>query len=802
MNGHGGTETRRAAVSDKEKAVLCVLCVSVFAVVAWLRCGALPPGLTDLRGVVSTEILDREGQPLHEALSDQGGRSRPFEAGALPPVLVQATLAAEDSRFYHHPGVDQLAIARAMLHNLRAGRMVEGGSTLTQQTVKVLNSRGQPSARGRNARVKVQEAVQALRLEHVRSKDEILALYLSIAPYGNQLMGARAASRAYFGCAAESLTPAQAAFLAGLPQRPGALNPYRNLDGALRRQQWVLSRMAELGFLDAEALATARAERIALRRDPRLLAAPHFVERAQQAAGAFRALRIDTTLDGGLQAEVQGIVGVHRERLERHGGYNVAVAVLDNASGEWLAWEGSGNYFDQDHGGAIDGVVTPRQPGSALKPFTYALAFERGFTPASVLPDVPAFFPTAQPGVLYGPRNYDGVFRGPLRARAALAGSENVPAVWLLSEVGVPDLLRLLRRAGLSTLDKTSDYYGYALTMGDAEVRLDELVAAYSALARGGVWQEPRLVRSLWTVDGVSSPARREPRRIVSERAAFWVADVLSDSRARAYIFGTGGSLDFPFPVAAKTGTSQSYHDNWTVGFTRDVTVGVWVGNFDRRPLRASSGVTGAAPIFHDVMLAAQKRVAGRLEAVPAERVVDPPGGVTPVVVCALSGRRATDACPSVETEWLPADRRPVSCAWHRREGDRTAVVWPARYRAWARERGLAREAHVAVAAVASAPRRAVPAVNDLADDRLRIVNPPPGATYLRDPTLRAEFQTLPLRAAAPVASGRLRWSVNGREVGETRADGSLDWPLSIGEHKIEVRDARGQTDAATILVK
>jgi penicillin-binding protein 1C len=506
---------------------------------------------------------------------------------------------------------------------------------------------------------------------------------------------------------------------------------------------------------------------------------------------------------------VQGIVGVHRERLLRHGAYNVAVAVLDNASGEWLAWEGSGNYFDQDHGGAIDGVVTPRQPGSALKPFTYALAFERGFTPASVLPDVPAFFATAQAGVLYSPRNYDGVFRGPLRARSALAGSENVPAVWLLSEVGVPDLLRLLRRGGLSTLDKTADYYGYALTMGDAEVRLDELVAAYSALARGGVWQRPRLVRSVTTADGVAVRAAAEPpRRIVGGRAAFWVADVLSDARARAYIFGSGGSLDFPFPVAVKTGTSQAYHDNWTVGFTREVTVGVWVGNFDREPLRASSGVTGAAPIFHDVMLAAQKRAAGRLEAAPAERVLDPPDGIGPVVVCALSGRRATDACPSVETEWLPAERRPASCAWHRQEGERTVVLWPARYRAWARERGLTRgeEARLTPAALMEPARMQRPPATAPArepgDDRLRVVSPPPGATYLRDPTLRAEFQTLPLRAAAPAAAGRLTWSVDGRTVGESHPDRALDWPLTAGAHTIEVRDARGRSDAVTILVK
>ena len=253
--------------------------------------------------------------------------------------------------------------------------------------------------------------------------------------------------------------------------------------------------------------------------------------------------------------------------------------MLDNASGEWLAWEGSGDYADAEHGGTINGPLALRQPGSALKPFTYALAFESGFTPASVLADVPSHFPTAEEGVLYSPRNYDGRFRGPLLARRALAGSENVPAVVLASELGVPALQRFLTRAGISTLDRTPSYYGLGLTLGNAEVRLDELVAAYSSFARRGDWIEPT-----WIPRGDADQARRQA--FVSPLTAYWITDVLSDDSAREYIFGRGGSLEFPFNVAVKTGTSQAYHDNWTVGYTRDVTIGVWVGNFDRTPLK------------------------------------------------------------------------------------------------------------------------------------------------------------------------------------------------------------------------
>src|SRR5687768_14916552 len=225
----------------------------------------------------------------------------------------------------------------------------------------------------------------------------------------------------------------------------------------------------------------------------------------------------------------------------------------------------------------------------------------------------------------------------------------------------------MLRRAGLSTLDRTAAHYGFALTMGDAEVRLDEMVAAYSALARGGRWRPPRLLRRVQRDDGLAVPPRREDEPVLSPRAAYWVTDILSDPGARAWVFGTGSSLDFPFPVAVKTGTSQAYRDNWTIGYTRAVTVGVWVGNFDRAPLRNSSGVTGAAPIFHDVLVAAERRVSGRLPAATDPPLAPPVPGLARKTICALSGREATSACPRLETEWLPAGHLP-SCRWHRHD--------------------------------------------------------------------------------------------------------------------------------------
>ena len=603
------------------------------------------------------------------------------------------------------------------------------------------------------------------------------------------------------------LTAAQAAFLAGLPQRPSGYNPFRSRDQAIARQRTVLRRMEAAGALSRDQAREARDERLRFSRNSSPFLAPHFVEMVIVAAGAEAdenlPPRIETTLDAGLQSDVVGIIRSHRQALERHGAANVAVVVLDNARAEWLAWEGSGDYADAEHGGAINGPLSPRQPGSALKPFTYALAFESGFTPASVLADVPSHFPTAEAGVLYSPRNYDGRYRGPLLARRALAGSENVPAVVLASELGVPALQRFLLRAGLSTLDRTPSYYGLGLTLGNAEVRLDELVAAYSTFARGGDWLEPSWSSSPDTA--ARHTENRTRRSLISPLTAFWVTDVLSDDSAREYIFGRGGSLEFPFPVAVKTGTSQAYHDNWTIGYTRDVTVGVWVGNFDRTPLKSSTGVTGAAPIFHAVMLAATRRLHGAA-GFDARAIVSSPEGLVEREVCALSGMPANPWCPSRQRERLPAADDPP-CSWHHQSDEGLLVVWPPQYRQWARQNGLLVDARprsgVGELARASASRSDSPVAAGPAPARgpLEIVNPPAGATYLIDPTLRREFQTLPLRVVA-TTPGTIEWQVAGRVVGSSSSEAALMWPLAPGVHRITARDERGRVAESSVVVK
>lgn len=768
----------------------------VVALLTWLRAGPLPAGLLDLQETESTVVLDRHGEILYEARSGSGSRASWLPVDELTPSLVNATVAAEDRRYWHHPGVDPIAIVRAVYHDLRSRRLREGGSTITQQVAKALLTYKNGGTVRRGAVRKLREAILALRLEHRLSKREILALYLNIAPYGNQIVGAQRASHAYFGKSASLLTPAQAAFLAALPQRPSWFNPYRDPARARARQERVIVQMGLARALSPDAVREAMDERLSFEREPASFVAPHFVAHVLEIGAPGRTRSVTTTLDADLQRTVEGVIRAGRPSLDRYGAHNVAVVVLDNATGEWLAWEGSGNYADAAHGGTIDGVVTPRQPGSALKPFTYALAFEDGASPATALPDIPSFFQTAEKGVLYSPRNYDGRFRGPLLARTALAGSENVPAVALASRVGVPNLLRFLRTAGFSTFDKNATYYGVGLTLGDAEVRLDQLVAAYAAFARGGVAVQPTFVRS------DRHPDTHDGDRLMSPRTAFWITAILSDDEARAFAFGRGGSLEFEFPVAAKTGTSQGYHDNWAIGYTRNVTVGVWVGNFDRRPLVGSSGVSGAGPIFHTIMLAAEERASRTSH---ASATSAQPEGTTRRAICALSGMAATPWCPAQVDEWTATDSSSEPCTWHRRTPAGVVVDWPVEYQAWARSEQLLDRVVAAppsagsmvTSAVTSAPHPVrVPSAQ-----ALRIVNPPDGAIYLIDPTLRREFQTLSLRATAG-ASRHIEWRIDGKVVGHTESSASLDWRLAPGRHVISARDTQGHQGEVPIVVK
>ncbi|MHB0995178.1 MAG: penicillin-binding protein 1C [Elusimicrobiales bacterium] len=666
----------------------------------------------------STTVTDRFGRPLRAYL-DGGGETAcvPLKLGEISPWLALATVAAEDKRFFSHPGVDFLAAGRAFAQNARSGRTVSGASTITQQLARALEPRPRTLAG------KLREMFSAFRLEAAHSKEEILESYFNGVSYGALLTGAGAASLDYFGVPAAALSPAQAALLAGIPKSPVNYDPRRNPRAAGERRDLVLRRMHELGFLDAESYRLALAEKTAARGKERFFSAPHFADRALRLAGAGGG-ELATTLDSRVQEAAANALNNHLAGLSgRNHVKNGAVLVLDNAAGGVLAWVGSNDFFDAANNGQVDGVTALRQPGSALKPFLYALALSRGARASDLVDDSPLY---AAAG--HAPENYDRRYHGQVRLREALACSYNVPAVRLAQRVGVPALLAKLKDFGFDSLGKPAEFYGEGLALGNGEVTLLELTAAYAALARGGVWLPARL-----------TPGQRaEARRAIGRAEAYLVTSMLSDNSARAPAFGVNSAFNLPFDLAAKTGTTKDYRDNWAVGYTPEWTIGVWVGNFSGAPMRRVSGITGAAPVLKEVALE-MKKLYGSTQ-------FRRPPGLKTARICPVSGLPPSAFCPSSMEEVFSASRLPEGqCGEH------------------------------GPAAAAPAPRPAA---------RPSVKFPADGDIFRIDPQTPRAAQALFFRAEG--LSGELIWTVDGKELAE-RGE-SVAWPLSPGRHSVSIK--------------
>lgn len=651
-------------------------CLAAFAGAALFVALPLPAELLSRRRIAAVRFRDREGGLLRELPSPLDERGIPLSADAPIPAPVRAAfLAAEDRRYGHHPGVDLLALGRALVQNARARRVVSGASTIPQQLARLL------VPRPRTLLGKTREALWALRLRAHLGSEELLREYLDRVALGHDLRGVEAAAGAYFGRPAAALSVGQAALLAGLARAPASADPWTAPETARARQRTVLRRMVRAGWLDPSAAEEASRAPLDLVRPDRTFRAPHLVTWLNRELGArgLEAGEVVTSIDPALQADVQAIVRDQVLDDPRLG--QAAALVLDNRSGEILAYVGSADFADEARLGQNDGVQTARQPGSALKPFAYGLALASGWTPASVLSDVETHLAT--PTGDWVPRNYDRRVHGPVRLRVALASSYNVPAVRLAEALGVGRVLEVLRAAGFASLSASAEHYGAGLVLGNGSVTLLELANAYRGLALGGRLAPP--VAVLRARDGAGRDAplapRGEGRAFLPADAVLLLTDILSDDGARAPAFGLDHALRFPFPVAAKTGTSHAFVDNWTAGFSSEVTVAVWVGNFDGQPMQGVSGITGAGPIFSRVMGRAMQ---GRRPLALVDR-----SRLEHRAVCALSGRLAGRACPSVVEEWfLPGSAPAEPCAMHRWEGRPVLDVGP-EFQLWARAEGL-----------------------------------------------------------------------------------------------------------------
>lgn len=555
----------------------------------------------------TTKILDRNGKVLYEIFIDK--KYDPVPLKKVPDDMINATLAIEDAGFYTHPGFDVKGIMRAAKSTFLEDN-IQGGSTITQQLVKnVLLTPEQTYSR------KIKELALSVLVERNYSKSQILEYYLNNIPYGGTSYGVQAASQKYFGKNVWDLDLAEASMLAGLPSAPSVYSPLGgNVDLAKARQKQVLNRMVELGYVTSLEATFAYDKELSFAPQVEYIRAPHFVnyvrqdlyDKFGQRAVDFGGLTVTTTLDLDLQDRIQQIVVDEVENNGSKLGFsNGASVVLDSRTGQILAYVGSINFFNTEEGN-FDVVTAYRQPGSSIKPFTYALAIENGATSITTIDDSPITYQTS--GQKYTPKNYDNKYHGRVTIRQALANSYNIPAVKTVNSVGVDNFVQLGRDLGFSNWTVGDGSYGMSITLGGKEVRLLDLTNAYATFARQGMYRDvtPYLtVKDLYGYDLLGLVDKNE-RRIFSPATSYIISHILSDNTARIPAFGPSSQLYVPDrTIAVKTGTTNDIRDNLTVGYTPTYTVGVWVGNNDNSTMnnQLASGLTGAAPIWNRIMV-------------------------------------------------------------------------------------------------------------------------------------------------------------------------------------------------------
>ncbi len=695
-----------------------------------------PIHATDIvQNQLAMEFSDRNGLPLGTILTRDQEHTAVVPLNQVSPQFIHAILAAEDSSFYHHGALDMKAIIRAVKEAFYAKKIVSGASTITMQLARMLN----PIPR--NLWGKVQEIWLSWRLTAGMNKDEILSAYINRLPMGGNIYGVEAASRTYFDISASDLNVAQASLLAAIPNNPTYFNPDQHWERLKQRQKYVLNRMIQDGYITQSTAERAKSEKVVFQSRQRgIFAAAHFLFwlATQGEVGKFSPIR--TTIDRPLQEFVQAQVKQIIDNLAANNVHDAAALVIDNHTGEVLAYVGSPDYFNDAKLGRNDGVQALRQPGSTLKPFVYELALEnRVIRPNTILADVPAHY--AIPGAkLYSPTDYTQSFLGPVRVRVALANSLNVPAVRVLEKVGVQTFLERLQQLGFQHLNHTPEYYGLGLTLGSGEVSLWELAHAYLTIARLG--------QSTPLITTIQSPIPNAQSPLPNPTTWQLITNMLSDRYARATAFGVESVLNLPFPAAVKTGTSSNFRDTWTIGFTTDYTVATWVGNFNGEPMRQVSGVTGAAPLWNRIMLHLHEHQE------PGNFL--PPEGMIQLPMCAVSGLKPTPDCATVVQEYFyPEDKIAYV--------QQNNFNLPSEYNEW-----LAKQQ------------------SSISVNKLRILSPHNGDLFLLYPGQQTQQK---LEFKLNNTSIPVEWWLNGEKLATDSAN-SFFWQMRPGKWIVEARNS------------
>lgn len=538
----------------------------------------------------STIIYDRNEKKLYEILQQNTVKSQYVKYQNISPYFINALIATEDKRFYSHGGIDFLGIMRATKDNILMGKVVSGASTISQQVAKNLLSHSK-----RGYKEKIEETMLAIKLEKQLGKEKILELYANNASFGSNLVGVETASQTIFQKPALNLDLAESAFLAGIPKSPTRYSPFDNFENAKQRQEFVLKRMLKENLINEEEYQSSLGEELQISTEQNPVLLPHFIFFLQQEYPEIfdNQKAIITTIDAGLQNQVEEIINQHLALIgEKHNISNCAVLVFEAKTGKILVMTGSKDFFDKDIDGEVNVLSSKRQVGSTLKPFLYLLAFQNlHWTPDTTIIDEPVGFETSS-SAFWEPKNYDLTFHGEVSVREALAQSLNVPAAKTLNAVGVDKFLNFLEKFGMVGIDKSEDW-GLSVALGTPNIRPLDLAHAYGILAREGQDFDYQVLES---------GENQKNTQLADKELVLQITDILSNNQARINAFGEESVLNFDYSVAVKTGTTRDFRDNYTVGYTREIVVLVWIGNADNSPMRNVSGITGAGPLFRKIM--------------------------------------------------------------------------------------------------------------------------------------------------------------------------------------------------------
>jgi penicillin-binding protein 1C len=738
-----------------------------------------------LRREPTAVITDKDGRPLRFFLPRDERWRFPVKLGEVSPKLVEAVVASEDRWFHSHPGVNPFALVRAFYTNLKEGRVVSGASTIPMQIARMSDPKS------RTVFSKAIEAFRALQLKRTYSDDELLEIYLNLAPYGGNIEGVGAASYFYFGKSPRALTPGEIALLTALPRSPTAYDPVRNPKDSERERNKVLGQLAARGVLTAGEAAEGMKEPVPISKRPQPFAAPHFSEFVYRDISKGGSL--ETTLDPSIQKIAEEVAKRHVGILRNGGIDNLAIVVIENETRKLRAMVGSSDYFDKDHSGQINYTLARRSPGSALKPFLYAMALDEGIAiPDTYVLDIPTDFSG------YVAENYDSKYRGRITLENALILSLNAPAVRMLAQVGLKDFHELLLKAGLSTLDRPSNKYGLPLILGAGEVRLLDLTNLYATLAAGG-GHEPVII-----AEGENHESA--PAELFSPEASYLITEILTGLK-RPDMPSNSWALTEDVPeVAWKTGTSYGHRDAWSLGYSDKYTIGVWVGNPDGRGQKGISGSEHAAPILFDVF----RGIEGN-----GSRISMPEGlRLGTIEVCRESHHLPTPYCGERDkvtyikgVSRIPKDNYSKKifvdsetgdlllgdCIGERPHESRVITTYPPELVAWWMAEGVKRDA---------IPRLS-PYCNDVSSERPpQILSPDKSTPYRVLEGMPAEYQRVELITGVSEEVDALYWYQDGKLVTSTRPYKKTFIPLTAGKHRLVVVDSSGRSDSITYNVE